>query len=147
MAAVRQQDRWTSLARSSLEDVAAAHELAVDLVAAARHLTSATRHIYVPEPWGPRESCRGNGCLLGDRPGGAVMCSLARRLSALDVDTSDHPPSSDLPGAFVEALATSFEAVRTCRQMLHPAGMCWFAGVEGVDGCGEILRAAHALVD
>ncbi|MDX1512027.1 MAG: hypothetical protein R3249_11810 [Nitriliruptorales bacterium] len=144
---MRQQDEWTSLARSSMADVAAAHALAVDLVAAARHLTSAARHIYVPEPYAWGEPCRGNGCLLGDRPGGAVMCSLARRLSGLDVDTSDHPPADDLPGAFVRALEHSFEAVRTCRQTLHPAGMCWFAGVEGVDGCGEILQAAHALVD
>lgn len=147
MAAVRPREAWTSLARSSLEDVAAAHGLAVDLVAASRHLTAAARHIYVPEPWAPDEPCRGNGCLLADRPGGAVMCSLARRLSALDLDTGDHRPAPDLPGAFVLALANSFEAVRTCRQMLHPAGMCWFAGVEGVDGCREILQAAHALVD
>jgi hypothetical protein len=63
------------------------------------------------------------------------------------MDTHGVPPSTDLPGAFVEALKDSFKAVRTCRQTLHPAGMCWFARADSEDGCAEILRAAHAIVD
>lgn len=136
-----------SLARSSLDDVAEAHQLAVRLVATAQHLTRATSHLYLEGPFIGDEPCRGNRCTLGDRRSGAVMCSLAHRLALLAMDTSDVPPAVDLPGAFIDALRDSFEAVRTCRQTLHPTGMCWFARADSEDGCGEILQAAHAIVD
>ncbi|MBW3621006.1 MAG: hypothetical protein KY461_12230 [Actinobacteria bacterium] len=73
---------------------------------------------------------------------------LARRLASLRV-----PPSFGRPVAAVEAADVAFrsaivgslEAIRMCRQTLHVSGACWFATGEVTDGCGEVLRAAHAL--
>ncbi len=73
---------------------------------------------------------------------------LARRLATLPWVTPTATDDLDRPtaeAAFRDALVHSLDAVRTCRQTLHVSGACWFADVAGEDGCGEVLRTAHAL--
>jgi hypothetical protein len=80
----------------------------------------------------------------------ARHCGLAHRLAGVG-----RPPVGDEPGPlpdladatrrFETALAGAIDAVRRCRQTEHGAGRCWFATVPRVDGCGEVLRAAHRL--
>lgn len=72
---------------------------------------------------------------------------LARRLARLRVAApADRERSlTAADAAFRASLVGSLEAIRMCRQTLHVSGACWFAIGEGVDGCGEVLRTAHAL--
>lgn len=72
---------------------------------------------------------------------------LARRLATLPAA----PPAAtarDLhaaDAAFRTALLDALDAVRACRQTRHVSGACWFAAEPGVDGCGDVLRTAHAV--
>lgn len=89
--------------------------------------------------------CADAGCLLVDTDLGSELCAVTHRLAGL-VDGSEVAPSIDVALAgFLEALAGSFDAIRACRQTVHPSGRCWFSHVPGSDGCGEVLQLAHRL--
>lgn len=95
-------------------------------------------------------TCRGPGgdpaCLFHS-PETRPLTEIAARLA----DTEDGPAPVQEPAdaidAFRAALADAVDAVRACRQTLHPVGQCWFTTVPGDDGCGEILQLAHRLSD
>lgn len=73
---------------------------------------------------------------------------LARRLAPLRVPSVSERRMAAVDAAdaaFRSALVGSLEAIRMCRQTLHVSGACWFATGAGADGCGDVLRAAHAL--
>lgn len=93
-------------------------------------------------------SARSLTALLPDDAGADPVWKLARRLSHLPGMTSATTTPTDLAAAdarFREVLVSSLESVRTCRQTLHVTGGCWFSDRPHTDGCGEVLRAAHAL--
>lgn len=73
--------------------------------------------------------------------------ALARRLARLRIAAAPDADASvaAADAAFRASLVGSLEAIRMCRQTLHVSGACWFAIGEGIDGCGEVLRIAHAL--
>jgi hypothetical protein len=88
--------------------------------------------------------CEDAACRLPEVRDGAALCALADRLA--DLHAGPPPERLDLEIAverFRQALIDSLDAVRACRQTSHPVGRCWFASVPGVDGCGEVLQAAH----
>lgn len=137
--------RWTP------DELAQARQRRDALLGTARMLVRAIDH----DP--DLADCAGAGCALagwsdGDR------CGLVHRLAGLDEgavawthETTEEPID---PGscsvtranrAFEVALTDAVDAVRRCRQTQHGAGRCWFSSVPDVDGCGEILRAAHRL--
>lgn len=87
--------------------------------------------------------CRDASCALA-ATGSEPMCVVARHLSELAIE---QPAVMELPlavAAFNAALTDAVDAVRACRQTAHPVGSCWFAVGRGVDGCGDVLRLAHA---
>lgn len=74
--------------------------------------------------------------------------TLARRLAELPSPASLDRQLASVAvadAAFRAALVSSLDAIRMCRQTLHVSGACWFATGSGIDGCGEVLRTAHAL--
>lgn len=88
--------------------------------------------------------------LLPPAPPGAgdPVWTLARRLAELASPDGRDPSLASVAvadAAFRAALVSSLDAIRMCRQTLHVSGACWFATGTGVDGCGEVLRTAHAL--
>lgn len=121
------------------------------LVTAASTLVRATGH----DP--DRAECGDAGCTLAGHDHGAELCGLAHRLALLAPETGTGPTSGaatdrslETPGdpdaalaTFRSALVDSLDAVRTCRSVWHAHGQCWFSQAVGVDGCGEVLRAAH----
>jgi hypothetical protein len=79
---------------------------------------------------------------------GDPVWALARRLATLPTPRAATPDRASLAvadAAFRAALLGSVDAIRMCRQTLHVSGACWFADEAGADGCGEVLRTAHAL--
>jgi hypothetical protein len=94
--------------------------------------------------------CAAAGCATVGRAD-AGRCALVHRLASLEVDRLAEGRGRAAPGfeaatrGFELALTGAVDAVRRCRQIEHGTGRCWFAAVPGVDGCGEVLRAAHRL--
>ena len=95
-------------------------------------------------------SCPGPGCetaCLFHSVEAAPLTELAVRLAA----DADRPAPVREPSvaisSFRSALAEGVEAVRACRQTLHPVGQCWFSTEPGDDGCAEVLHLAHRLSD
>lgn len=119
------------------------------LVTAASALVRATGH----DP--DLADCDEAGCTLADHEHGVELCALAHRLALLEPETDATPVDAadrdiEAPGdpdtalaTFRDALVDSLDAVRTCRSVWHAQGQCWFTEAVGVDGCGEVLRAAH----
>lgn len=125
------------LARSTPAQLAMAWRHRDVLAAAAVTLVASAGHDPDVSP------CRDGGCLLTSTPD-EPMCVMARRLASLSLTP---PVIVALPVAvagFRGALTDAVDAVRACRQTAHPVGMCWFADRPRVDGCGEVLRLAHA---
>lgn len=120
-----------------------------ELIVAARTLTAVSGH----DPG--VSSCEGAGCALVALPLGAPLCSLARRLGALDTARGDGAVIVPVPGAsidastaamtFSERITAALDAVRDCRRTAHPGGACWFTAAPDRDGCAEVLRLAHRL--
>ncbi len=123
------------------------------LVAAADALVAAAGH----DP--DLADCRQAGCGLAEVEHGQRLCALAHRLALLDLEDptaadallrspSESGRSQDggvaaAEGAFRTALVESLDAVRACRSVWHREGRCAFAHGADIDGCGEVLRAAH----
>lgn len=119
------------------------------LVTAASALVRATGH----DP--DLADCDDAGCTLAGHDHGVELCALAHRLALLAPETEptagvaadgdlEAPGDPDAAlAAFRGALVDSLDAVRTCRSVWHAQGQCWFTQAVGVDGCGEVLRAAH----
>ena len=116
------------------------------LVRTAIALLAATRH----DPDIAR--CASAGCALAPLDA-AERCDLVHRLAALDVDgggaATGHGVAPDDPAraleAFDQALVAGLDAVRTCRQTVHPVGHCWFTALPGGDGCRDVLAAGHRI--
>lgn len=126
----------TELTRTSHLELAEARRRRDSLLAAARSLRAAADR-----------SCP-NGCSRTCRlhhGADAQLTELAARLAQLDDGPASVCEPSVALASFATALAEAIEAVRACRQTLHPVGECWFSTEPGDDGCGEILRLAHRL--
>lgn len=116
------------------------------LVRAAVALLAATGH----DPDVAR--CASAGCALALLDA-VQRCDLVHRLAALDLDVSgaasEHgaPPGDPAQAleAFDQALVAGIDAVRTCRQTIHPVGRCWFTSLPDGDGCREVLAAGHQV--
>lgn len=89
--------------------------------------------------------CADAGCLLADTDPGGQVCAVTHRLAGLVDGVEAVAPIDVALAGFLEALAGSFDAIRACRQTVHPSGRCWFSHVPGRDGCREILHLAHQL--
>lgn len=136
-------------------DLALSHLRA--LVVTARVLVTASGH----DP--DLGECTDASCRLAAVEEGPRLCALAQRLALLDLahlPTPDDPPTrvgagrdhgaggavcglEEALAAFRRALVMSLDAVRTCRSVGHAEGRCWFTPSAGIDGCGDVLRAAH----
>ncbi len=121
---------WEGLARCGPDDLTRARSSRDLLLASARALAEALDH----DP--DRADCRDEWCGLVHRlanvaPGHATSQKTLR--------------VGDAIRRFEVALADSVDAVRRCRQTEHGAGRCWFTSLPDIDGCGEVLRAAHRL--
>lgn len=94
--------------------------------------------------------CAAAGCGLAGCSD-AERCGLAHRLASVESDRIEDTgalPDADVERAlrwFEAALTDAVDAVRRCRQTEHGTGGCWFSASPHVDGCGEVLRAAHRL--
>ena len=129
----------TELTRTSHLQLADARRRRDALLTAARSLHAALER-----------SCSGSEC---DPPcpfhsiEGAALTELAVRLAADEDGPAPVREPSAAISSFRAALADGVEAVRACRQTLHPVGQCWFSTEPGDDGCGEVLHLAHRLSD
>jgi hypothetical protein len=133
-----------TLARCGPDELAQAHRHRDVLLDRARVLVRIIAH----DP--DLADCVDAGCALAgcsDR----ARCGLVHRLASVEdpcptTSATSHEPSLALATRrFEAALTGAIDAVRRCRQTEHGSGRCWFAAVPDVDGCGEILRAAHRL--
>jgi hypothetical protein len=134
----RTRTRRPELARSGPAELADAHQHLQHLITSAAAVHAAAAH----DP--DIAVCEDAACRLPEVGDGAALCALADRLA--DLHPGPPPERTDLALAvarFRRALIASLDAVRACRQTAHPTGRCWFAAVPGVDGCGEVLQAAH----
>jgi hypothetical protein len=143
MVSVRPSARLTADETGEL-DLARAHLHA--LVSAAQRLVTLANH----DP--DVADCADAGCRLAAGEHGPALCPLAHRLALLgaahpdDIAPDDAAPDDDPDRALADfraALVESLDAVRTCRSVGHAEGHCWFSSSTDVDGCGEVLRAAH----
>jgi hypothetical protein len=134
----RTRTRRPELARSGPAELADALQHLGHLITSAAAVHTAAEH----DP--DIAVCEDAACRLPEVADGAALCALADRLA--DLHTGPPPERLGLEVAverFRRALVESLDAVRACRQTAHPIGRCWFAAVPGVDGCGEVLQAAH----
>ena len=143
---VRTRERASDgLARCGPDDLTRARTRRDRLLASARVLAALLDH----DP--DRADCVDAGCAMAGDPDGE-WCGLVQRLADVEPghetshDTSDgvaHFEAAVL--RFETALADAVDAVRRCRQTEHGAGRCWFTSLPDVDGCADVLRAAHRL--
>lgn len=136
---------WTSdvLARCGPDELLQARASRDLLLASARGLVAIIGH----DP--DRAECTDAGCALAGDPDDE-RCGLVHRLASIVEEDRERavPHVESLEAAtrrFEVALTEVVAAVRRCRQTEHGAGRCWFASLPDVDGCGEVLRAAHRL--
>jgi hypothetical protein len=133
-----------ALARCGPDELAQAHRRRDVLLDRARVLVRIIAH----DP--DLADCADAGCALAGCPDGA-RCGLAHRLAGVEdacptaAVIRDDPSLELATRRFEAALTDAVDAVRRCRQTEHGSGRCWFAAVPDVDGCGEVLRAAHRL--
>jgi hypothetical protein len=130
----------TTLARSGPAELADARLHLAQLLHDAAVLHASAAH----DPDVAR--CADAGCGLDGRATGDELCALADRLAPLH----SGPVARDVPlhqaeERFRQALVTSLDAVRACRQTAHRSGTCWFSPLPDVDGCSEVLRLAHRV--
>lgn len=132
---------WEGLARCGPDDLTRARTSRDLLLASARVLAEILDH----DP--DRADCRDARCAMAGDQGGE-RCSLVHRLANVEAGHAHSHETlrvGDAIRRFESALADSVDAVRRCRQTEHGSGRCWFASLPDVDGCGEVLRAAHRL--
>jgi hypothetical protein len=142
------------LARCGPNELALAMHLRDVLLLRARTLAAALTH-------GPDlADCSEAGCGLSSDLD-PRRCALVHRLAAIEGGVNAHGPRTPPPdpachgpignelrhatSEFETALTDALDAVRRCRQTEHGSGQCWFSASPGIDGCGEVLRAAHRL--
>jgi hypothetical protein len=133
-----------ALARCGPDELAQAHRRRDVLLDRARVLARIIAH----DP--DLADCADAGCALA---GGSdrARCGLVHRLADVEdvpatTSAISYEPNLALATRrFEAALTGAIDAVRRCRQTEHGSGRCWFAAVPDVDGCGEVLRAAHRL--
>ncbi|MFA9445521.1 hypothetical protein [Egicoccus sp. AB-alg6-2] len=90
--------------------------------------------------------CAAAACLLAEVTDGPALCHVAHRLVGDRPTPATSSPVLELAlTQFRAALPDAMDAVRACRQQAHPSGTCWFSAAPGEDGCGAVLRLAHAL--
>ena len=143
---VRTRERASdALVRCGPEDLTRARASRDLLLASARVLVGLLDH----EPDGAHGADA--GCATAGDAGGG-WCSLVHRLanveSSHEIGPASSPGTVQLEAAiqhFVAALTDAVDAVRRCRQTEHGAGHCWFTSLPDVDGCSDVLRAAHQL--
>lgn len=124
------------LTRSGAHEQATAWLHREALVAAAAVLVASAGH----DP--DRADCDEAACRLADRS----LCDVAHRLARLPEAPAVAPmqPIELATDRFTAALMASADAIRHCRQTVHPGRGCWF-GAAAPDGCGEVLRLLHRL--
>jgi hypothetical protein len=134
----RTRTRQQPLARSGPAELADARHHLDRLLATAASVHAVAEH----DPDVAR--CAEAACRLADVTDGGALCELADRLAGLHPGPAPTPiPLEQAIAHFRRALVDSLDAVRACRQTAHPVGACWFTAAPHVDGCGDVLRAAH----
>jgi hypothetical protein len=125
------------LARSTTVEQATAWHHREALIAAAVTLVSSAGH----DP--DRASCDEASCRLADDR----VCDVAHRLARLPGAPAASParPIDEAAAWFTVALTAAADAIRHCRQTVHPGHGCWFSADTGHDGCGEVLHLMHRL--
>lgn len=130
-----------ALARGGPDDLDRARTSRDLLLASARVLAQILDH----DP--DRAACEDAGCAMAGDPN-AERCDLVHRLANVEAGPGTSTATVHLAAAirrFEAALTDAVDAVRRCRQTEHGSGRCWFTSLPDVDGCGEVLRAAHRL--
>jgi hypothetical protein len=125
-----------TLARSGPEEVRVAR-------AHRDHLLRAARTLVVATGGRPGQPCPSGPACHDDAH--AEVCGLVHRLAGVAAGPVAVIAVDAARRDLEVALTAAVDAVRCCRQTDHGAGRCWFTVVPGQDGCGEVLRAAHAV--